>query len=105
MGALVLVRYYTYYDLIITWAKYCLPSPAHLFPDFLVSVAFISVIRSVAELCRIGQLDYNISLTMLHCERTLDFPFKDELLALAGEFAKDEDKRFDFLGIVHYRRC
>ena len=41
-------------------------------------------------------MDSKVSFTLLHSDKSLDFPFKDELLALTEEFGKDKGKHFDF---------
>ena len=89
-------------SVVMTAGHFTLPSPMQDSSRFAVSggigiVAFIGVIRAAAELSRADKLDgKKLSLSLLHCEQTPDFPFRDLLLELADEFSTEKGKSFDF---------
>lgn len=89
-------------QLVMTAGHFTLPSPLANTNRLMIAggigiVAFIGVIRSTAELCLANKLGGSkISLTLLHCERSLDFPFKDVLIGLADKFRRGNDDAFEF---------
>lgn len=88
-------------DLILSAGHFVLPHPLKRVKRVLISggvgiVAFISIIRSAADMCRAGVLREQISLVLLHSERTLSFPFREDLVALSNEFGGEQSSLFFF---------
>mmetsp|Transcript_36323 Transcript_36323/g.108967 ORF Transcript_36323/g.108967 Transcript_36323/m.108967 type:complete len:730 (-) Transcript_36323:194-2383(-) len=94
--------------LVLTAGHFTLPSPLKSKLDrMMISggigiIAFIGVIRNASELSRQGLLEHKLSLTLIHSDRTPFFPFRDELLSLAAEFA--QTRMFQFRIVLSITR-